>query len=52
MKKKLLSGEATPITYAGERSMELLQEDRSIAALPIKIREQDITILPIDRVFQ
>lgn len=52
MKKKLLSGEATPITYAGERSAELHQEDKSIAALPIKLREQDITILPIDRVFQ
>jgi zinc protease len=52
MKQKLLGGRPTPITYAGERSLELLAEDKLIAALPIEVREADITILPIDRVFQ
>lgn len=52
MKKKLLSGEATPITYAGQRSAELLAEDKTIASLPLKVGEKDITIMPIDRVFQ
>jgi zinc protease len=52
LKQKLLGGQPTPITYAGERSIELLAEDKLIAALPIKLREADITILPIDRVFQ
>jgi zinc protease len=52
MKQKLLDGRATPITYAGERSEALLEEDKSIAALPIKLKEGDIAIVPIDKVFQ
>jgi zinc protease len=52
MKQKLLSGAPTSITYAGERSADLLAEDKIIAALPIKVKEADITILPIDKVFQ
>jgi len=51
-KQKLLSGAATPITYAGERSEELLAEDRIIASLPIPVKERDITIIPIDQVFE
>jgi hypothetical protein len=52
MKQKLLSGAATPITYAGTRSEELLAEDKIIASLPIPVKEADISILPIDTVFQ
>ena len=52
MKQKLLSGAATPITYAGKRTEELLAEDKLIAALPITVKETDITVLPIDKVFQ
>ena len=50
-KQKLLSGAATSITYAGERSAELLAEDKIIASLPINVRESDIRIIPIDQVF-
>ena len=52
MKQKLISGAATPITYAGERPAALLEEDKIIASFPIKITDADITILPIDKVFQ
>lgn len=52
LKKKLVSGEPTSITYAGDRPAALLAEDKIIAALPIKVAEGDITILPIDKVFQ
>ena len=52
MKQKLLSGGATPITYAGERPAALLAEDKAITTLPIKVKETDITILPIDKVYQ
>lgn len=52
MKKKLLSGEPTSITYAGERPASLLAEDKIIASFPIKVKEADITIMPIDKVFQ
>ena len=51
-KQKLLSGAPTTITYAGQRSAELLAQDKVIAAYPIKLTEADIRILPIDKVFQ
>jgi zinc protease len=52
MKQKLLSGAATPITYAGQRPAELLAEDKIIASFPIPVKESDITILPIEKVLQ
>lgn len=51
-KQKLLSGEATPITYAGERSAEHMAEDAEIAAFPIPVEEANITIMGIDEVFE
>jgi zinc protease len=52
LKAKLISGAATPITYAGEPSAEVLAEDRIIAARPIPVKESDIRILTIDEVFE
>ena len=52
LKQKLLAGAATSITYAGERAEGLLAEDKIIASLPIKVRDADISIMPIDRVFE
>jgi zinc protease len=47
LKRRLVSGEPTPITYAGERPAALLAEDREIAAYPIRVRAEDVTIIPI-----
>ena len=52
MKELLLSGEPTPITYAGQKPDELLAEDAEIAAFPIPVDEDDITMLGIEEVFQ
>jgi zinc protease len=52
MKQKLLSGAPTSITYAGERPPALHAEDKTISALPIKVKETDITVLPIDKALQ
>jgi hypothetical protein len=52
MKRRLLDGEPTPITYAGERSREVLEEDRIVASFPIRVREENITILPIAEVLE
>jgi zinc protease len=51
-RQKLLAGAPTPITYAGERSAELLAEDIEIAAYPIPVRPEDITIIPIGEVLE
>ena len=51
-KKKLLGGEATTITYAGQRPAELLAEDKIISTFPLKLKDGDIRIVPIDRIFE
>jgi len=51
-KQKLLSGTATPITYAGEKSAEHMAEDSEIADFPIPVQAENITIIPIDQVFE
>ena len=51
-KKKLLSGEPTSITYAGQRSDELLAEDKVIASLRLNVKDADVTIVAIDKVFE
>ena len=51
-KQKLLSGAPTTITYAGQRSADLLAQDKIIGTYPLKVKEADVRILPIDKVFQ
>jgi zinc protease len=51
-RQKLLAGTPTPITYAGEHSAELLAEDVEIAAYQIRVRPEDITIIPIGEVLE
>jgi zinc protease len=52
MKQKLLSGEPTPITYAGPQPDHVLEEDREIASYPLPVTEADITILRVEEVFE
>jgi zinc protease len=51
LKKTLLAGTSTSISYAGDRPATLLAEDKMIASFPIKVKEADITIVPIEKVF-
>jgi zinc protease len=52
LKQKLLSGEPTPIEYAGSQPEHILAEDREIAGWPIRVTEADITILQVEEVFE
>lgn len=52
MKQKLLSGESTPISYAGEQPDALLREDEEIASYPIPVQEEDIRVMGIMEVFE
>ncbi|MEJ2504388.1 MAG: hypothetical protein P8177_13930, partial [Gemmatimonadota bacterium] len=52
MKEKLVAGSPTSITYAGPQPAEVLAEDEEIARYPIPVTEDDITILPIEEVFE
>jgi len=51
-RRKLLSGAATPITYAGERDADVLAGDAVIARWPIPVRPEDVTVVPIDQVLE
>ena len=52
LKQQLLSGEPTPITYAGEKPAELLAEDEEIASFPIPVSAENISIIGIGEVFE
>jgi zinc protease len=52
LKNKLLSGVPTPITYSGEKPPEVHEEDKEIAGFPIGVKEDNITIIDIDEVFE
>jgi zinc protease len=51
-KQKLLSGAPTTITYAGQRSTDLLAQDKVIGSYPIRLTDAAIRIIAIDKVFQ
>ncbi len=52
LKKKLLSGAPTPISYVGPQKKEVLAEDRLISAFPLPVSEQNIKIIDINDVFE
>jgi zinc protease len=52
LKEKLVRGDVSSITYGAPPAPAVLAEDKVIGAVPLGVRESDVTILPIDRVFQ
>ena len=52
LKEKLVRGAASSITYTSPPGPALAADDTIIGAVPLGVREADVTILPIDRVFQ
>jgi zinc protease len=52
MKEKLVRGVATYTTYNSEPSPEHKAEDEEIANFPIPVKEENITIISIDDVFE
>jgi zinc protease len=52
MKQKLASNEPTPMVYGSPKAKEVLDEDRQIAAYPLRLRADHIEIVPVDSMFQ
>jgi zinc protease len=52
MKKKLVEGAETPISYPGSQAKEILDEDQIIAKYPIPVAARDVTITNINEVFE
>ncbi len=52
LKRMLVSGEETPITYPTQKPPEVLAEDREIQRYPIPVREENIRIVSVEEVLE
>ncbi len=52
LRDRLVAGEPSPITYNAQKAKELLDEDKIIERYPIPVKAADVTVVPVDRVFQ
>ena len=52
LKKKLLSNEPSPMSYASSKPQELLDEDKIVAKLPLAFTAEKTRVIPVDRIFE
>jgi zinc protease len=52
LKKTLVTNEATPITYASEKPAEIYEEDKEIATYPLSVKPENVTIVPVEEMFE
>jgi zinc protease len=52
LKSRLVAGEPSPIQYNSPKSKELLDEDKIIERYPVAVRPEDVTVVPVERVFE
>ncbi len=51
LKTALVNNEPSPIKYPTPKPQEVLEEDKEIATYPLKVKAEDVTIVPIEKVF-
>jgi zinc protease len=52
LREAILSNKISPITYNAPKPKEIMDEDKAIEAYKIVVKPADITIIPVDKVFQ
>ena len=52
LKKQITENKPGEITYASPKPAEVLAEDKIISTFPISVKAENITITPVDKVFQ
>ncbi len=52
LRKALVSGEPTPITYDTPKSDEIAAEDQRIAAFPLDVAADAVTVVPVTEAFE
>ena len=52
LRDAILSNKPSPITYNAPKPKEITDEDKTIEAYRIVVKPADVTIMPVDRVFQ
>jgi len=51
LKKQLVSGEPSPVTYVSPKPKEILEEDKIVERWKIDVRPEAVTIIPVEQVF-
>jgi len=52
LKDKLVSGAASPMTYNSPKPPDIVEEDKAVATWNLGLRPEDVTIVPLEQVFQ
>jgi zinc protease len=52
LKRALTSGEPSPVTYNSPKPTDVLDEDKLVETFPLNLRPEDVTIVPVDQVFE
>ncbi|HEY7388488.1 MAG TPA: insulinase family protein [Bryobacteraceae bacterium] len=52
LKRALTSGEGSPIAYNSQKPAEILEEDKIAEKYPLGLRPEDVTIVPVEQVFE
>lgn len=51
-KDALVADAPSPITYSSPKSAEVLEEDKEIIAFPLKVKAENVRIVPVEQLFQ
>lgn len=51
-KDVLVADAPSPITYGSPKSAEVLEEDKEIIAFPLKVKAENVRIVPMEQLFQ
>ncbi|MBV9744698.1 MAG: insulinase family protein [Acidobacteriia bacterium] len=52
LKKALTSGQPSPIKYNSPKPRDILDEDKVVEKFPLNLRPVDVTVVPVDQVFE
>jgi zinc protease len=52
LRTALTSNEPSPITYATEKSKEVMEEDKEIIVEPLEVPADNIHVVPVDQIFE
>ena len=52
LKKEIVENQPGKITYASPKPQEILDEDKTISVFPIPVKSENVTITPVDEIFQ
>jgi zinc protease len=52
LKRQLISEDPSPMTYNSPKPAAITEEDKVVEKFPLQLRPEDVTVVPLDQVFQ